>query len=241
MPRSVDKDLRLLSDFIDSYSISKHLSDKQFNSTLKQSHKAYFVILTLLSNIEFELNKNPIDFVGQNLAINSEAYLYLRESVSDFGNGLFCCLHGAYKSGHMALRSSIENYVRAIAGMHDKKALNTTSVYQLFIIAKTTSPFSGINQIHLSNLRGIYSDLCKFTHSATPKHMASIKSLSYFPTHDAEKFNEWIVKADKTMKNQVSCIFNLIPEIYLTSHFKSKEILDLGFLSNDIRTRILGG
>jgi hypothetical protein len=240
MPRSVDKDLLSLEKFISDYSLSSHLLNSKYKTNLKQAHKTYFVLLTLFSALEYEMTVNMVTFSGVKIKVNDSSHLYLSESISDFGNALFCCLHGSYKSGQVALRSCIENFVRAIAGLHDVEALSTTSVYQLFIIASKTASFQKLNAPLLSNIKGEYSNLCKYTHTATPMHMASIRSLEHFPAYNAQGFSDWIKSANLSMKNINSCIINLCPNLYLDAHFKTKEILDLGFLNDTIRLRVLG-
>ena len=241
MARSVSEDFGHLVQFVQGYSLATLTADTDYCANLKQGHREYLVLLSLWAAIEHELSKGKIKIAGVELVLGSLNFEQLKECVSDFGSAYFCCVHGIYKPGHMALRSNIENFVRAISGLFDAKALTTTSIFELFDIAKTLLPFSGRGALFLAALRGTYRELCKFSHSASLTHMAHIGSLQHFPAFNKLAFFEWGKHAKKVMQNEISCILHLSPELYTHSHFKVKELLDIGFVDAELRLEILGG
>ena len=241
MVRSVDEDFRHLAKFVHDYSLASLTADPDYRANLKQGHREYLVLLSLWAAIEHELSKGNIKIAGVELKLGLINYELLKESVSDFGSGYFCCIQGIYKPGHMALRSNIENFVRSLSGLFNAKALTTTSIYELFDIAKTVAPFSGKGAGFLTKLKETYRELCKFSHSASLAHMAHIGSLQHFPAFNDLAFCEWGKYAKKIMQNEVSCLLHLNPELYVHSHFKLKELLDIGFVNTKLRLEILGG
>jgi hypothetical protein len=240
MPRSVNNDFDELSNFVEKYSLANLLKEAGYTTNLKQGHQAYLVLLTLWSIIDHYVQTKPLDIAGKGLTEDELPNELLRESISDFGSAFFSCMQGAYKPGHMALRSNIENFVRSLSGLHIADALTTTSVYGLFDLAKESPPFKNRQAPFLANLKQAYKELCKYSHSASLKHMAGICALKHFPSFDPDGFTDWVSIAKKVVKNEVACILSLNPSIYLDAHFKSKEILDLA-LDTDTRLYILGG
>jgi hypothetical protein len=93
-------------------------------------------VVSLLSSRD----KKRLNLCDVKIAKDSRELVFLKECVSDIGSGFFCCFHGTYKPAHMALRSGIENFMRFIAGAFDSGAITTTSIFELFDIAKPTPP-----------------------------------------------------------------------------------------------------
>lgn len=241
MVRSVEADFGHLAQFVHGYSLAMLITDEAYRAYLKQGHREYLILLTLWAEIEYESANAPVAIAGAKLEAGSTNFDLLKESVSDFGSAYFCCIHGLYKPGHMALRSNIENFVRSISGLQEASALTTRSIYKLFDIAKTQPVFSGSGAHYLTNLQQAYKELCKFSHSASLTHMAHIGSLQHFPAFNNSAFRKWGTYAKKIMKNEVSCLLHLNPKLYTHSHYKLKEILDIGFLDATVRLEVLGG
>ncbi len=140
----------------------------------------------------------------------------------------------------MALRSSIENYLRFSSGAFDKTGITTTSIYELFDIARKTDPFYGNREIYLDRLRSSYVELCKFSHSASLAHMAGIHALAHFPAFDTRAFQGWLAFAKKCMSAMATVTFIGQPSLYLNAHFKAQELIDL-LIPTNVRLSLLNG
>lgn len=226
MSRAIDRDFARLNEFIKNYSIASVTADVDQLSTIKSAHKCYLPFLQFWAICLEEANKGTFNHYDQEIEGADLAFSYLREAVSDVGSGFFCCLHGAYKPAHMALRSSIENYLRFSAGAFDESALTTTSVYDLFDLAKSTVPFSADRTLYLGQLRASYVELCKYSHSASLAHMAGIHALQHFPSFDKETFVEWLKHARTCMAAMTCVTVTGQPSLYLTAHFHAREMLE---------------
>ena len=240
MARMIARDFEALKEYLESYTLNAVINNPRQLDVIKTAHKGYLPFLQFWSVCLDAANNNTFSIFGKRIDVSSQEFAHFREAVSDVGNGLFCCLHGAYKSGHMALRSSIENYLRFATGPFDKSGLSTTSVYELFDIAKTTHPFIDRRTAYLEQLRNIYVELCKFTHSATLEHMAGIHALAHFPSFDENAFRKWLIFKKKCMGVMTTVTLLGQPSLYLNSHFTAKEVIDLLF-SHSERLEMLKG
>lgn len=240
MAREIDSDFEKLKVFLESYSLAENLRDAHNLSVVKGAHKSYLPFLQLWAICAAKAKKNDFFFFGQRIAEEGGELPYLRETVSDTGSALFCCLHGAYKPGHMALRSSIENFLRFSVTPFNDKASTTTSVYELFELAKVALPFSQARAIYIGKLRSNYTELCKYTHSASLAHMAGVHALAHFPTFDKRAFDEWLGLARSCIKTMAAVILLGCPRIYHDSHYSSRELLEL-LVDQDERLLILKG
>lgn len=238
MVRSVDRDFNHLCSFVKEYSLASMATGSAEKPLLRKAHKLYLSLLHLWAQCHHRVQTSHLSMDGAVIAEDSDLLTYLREAVSDVGNGFFCCLHGAYKPAHMALRSSIENFLRFISGTSDSAALTTTSVYDLFDIAKTIPPLSGTRSTLHSSLRADYKELCKFTHSASLVHMSGVHALSHFPCFEGDAFDSWNSHAESVCTAMASAICLSDRSIYLKAHYKTKEILDL-LLPTAVRLEIM--
>ena len=226
MARAIDADFELLKDFLNSYTLAQVVTTPQQLAAVKSAHKAYLPFLQFWSMCSDEATKGGLMLFGKPISTQDLEFAHLREAISDTGSGFFCCLHGAYKPGHMALRSSIENFLRFAAGPFNKLALTTTSIYELFDIARGTEPFSGLRVAYINQLRTNYVALCKFSHSASLAHMEGIHALAHFPTFDENAFQGWLGMAKPCMSAITTAIVQGHPSLYLDAHYAAKELLD---------------
>jgi len=238
--RETDKDFEFLKIFIEDYNLRAIGQNTSHLKDVKTAHKSYFSFLQFWSVCLNEANKKSFSIFNRQIPIETQEFLHLRESVSDVGSGLFCCLHGAYKPGYMALRSSIENYLRFSSGIFDGNAITTTSVYELFDIAKKIELFSNGRKTYLQHLRCSYIELCKYSHSASLNHMSGIHALDYFPTFDTQSFQSWLTLAKKCMTAMVTVTMLGNQNMYLKAHFNTRELIDL-LIPKAERITILGG
>lgn len=241
MAREVDDDFKHLTNFVDDYSLTALLKETAYRPPLKQGHSAYLALLTLWSAIQFNCDQRPVPVLNSALIKNGLSLQLIQEAISDVGSSFFCCLHGAYKPGNMALRSAIENFVRSMTGLFNATALTVTSVYELFDLAKTSPPFLTMDGgVAIERLQRSYKDLCKYTHSATLAHMAGIKSLDHFPTLDEDAFSRWSQEVKATTSSMISSFVASATGFYQSCHFRTKDILD-PYISREQRLRLLGG
>ncbi len=226
MAREIDADFLQLTDFLKSYRLDGIEQKPDQLKVVRAAHKAYLPFLQFWAICLDKAGRGAFQFLGKGITSESPELPFLRETVSDTGSGLFCCLHGAYKPGHMALRSAIENFLRFASAPFDPSALTTTSVYDLFDLAKATPSFADSRKAYLSQLRSCYVSLCKFSHSATLSHMAGIHALAHFPSFDAKAFQGWLELANACMCCIATVTVICAPLIYLDSHFAAREMLD---------------
>ncbi|MES2408608.1 MAG: hypothetical protein V4528_14960 [Pseudomonadota bacterium] len=240
MVRAIDRDFESLNSFLEGYTLREIGHNVEQVKIVKAAHKSYLPFLQFWAICSDETAKNNFSIFSQPVLTESQEFSHLREAVSDIGSGLFCCLHGAYKPGHMALRSSIENYLRFSSGAFDKTGITTTSIYELFDIARKTDPFYGNREIYLDRLRSSYVELCKFSHSASLAHMAGIHALAHFPAFDTRAFQGWLAFAKKCMSAMATVTFIGQPSLYLNAHFKAQELIDL-LIPTNVRLSLLNG
>ena len=101
-------DASKLMKYFKSYSLENLFTNSEFGEDYKIVHRKIFGYLVLYCEIENQ-NMNTKLFSDQ-------ALFYLKESVSDILQSLFAWVNGAYKSADLLLRSSIENFNKAIIG-----------------------------------------------------------------------------------------------------------------------------
>lgn len=241
MAREVSEDFKQLIDFLKNYQLSALIEEESYCIPLKQGHSAYLALLTLWSALQFNCSRRDIPVLNTLLSQGHPSFQLIQEAVSDVGVSFFCCLHGAYKPGHMALRSAIENYVRSMTGLFNAPALAVTSIYELFDLAKKSPPFLTVDgKLAIGKLQKSYKELCKYTHSATLTHMAGIKSLDHFPTVNEKDFLLWSQEVKRATHSLCSSFFASATGFYKSCHFRSKDIFDL-YISKEQRIRLLGG
>lgn len=240
MTREIDADFKLLKSFLNDYSLRAITENADNLCVVKAAHKAYLPFLHFWSICLNESAKGNFYFFEKKVSPTSIEFSHLQETVSDTGSGLFCCLHGAYKPGHMALRSSIENFVRFASAPFDSNAITTTSVYNLFILARETKPFAGAGNFYLGKLREKYVDLCKYSHSASLAHMAGIHALAHFPSFDDAAFLGWLELAKSCISAMATVVVQGHPSFYLNANYTSRELLEQLIPKHELLT-LLGG
>jgi hypothetical protein len=240
MSRLADRDFTLLRQFLVEYGLSELVANQNNMTVVKSAHKAYLPLLQLWSICSDQASNDRFTFFGQNISHDSQQLLHLREAVSDISSGLFCCIQGAYKPGYMSLRSSIENFLRFAAAPFDLRAATTTSIYELFDLSKQTLPFSDNRKIHISQLRSDYTELCKYTHSASLSHMSGVHALAHFPSFDKKAFQGWLMTARSCMSAIAAVISIGSPTTFLNAHYAARELLE-SLIPQEVRLDLLKG
>jgi|GEM_PF-2957200 len=185
MNNYIRDDASELMEYFKSYSLEANFNDSKFTEDYKIVHKKIFGYLVLYCEIENQ-NKNIIVF-------NEQALFHLKESVSDILQSLFAWVNGAYKSADLLLRSSIENFNKAIIGNKNIDVFTEKSVYKIFEMAEALPEYQKevLNNSFAVTLHRVYAELCKSTHTATSADMEHITALRLLPKYDRNQSNEY--------------------------------------------------
>lgn len=195
MSREIDKDFEQLNDFIRNYSISTLAQNDVYVSNLKKSHKIYFSYAHLIWGIN---HQNICDKNIENR---------LLESCSDIGQVILLFSHGLYKPANLILRSSIENFIKAIGLFVDTDIVNKKHVYEIFDIAKQYPNCSHPNFLIMYNsLKTEYSNLCSHTHTANQQHMMHLSAFKNIPIFDKRYADELIKTTIKIVKTYITIL-----------------------------------
>jgi len=169
LSRLVVRDFSILEEYLRKYSLVGVVENPESLALMRTAHRDYLSFLQFWAVCADLARDNDLSIFGVSVGTNDSVYVHLSETVSDVGSGLFCCIQGAYKPAHMALRSSIENFLRFGAGVTSATALSIPSVYQLFEVARDAAMFRNPGDKHLlDTLKNAYSELCNFTQRLIP-------------------------------------------------------------------------
>jgi hypothetical protein len=220
MTRECSKDFNLLKQYVFDYSISFNLEQKSYLITAKKMHKAYFSLVNW--HIEYQ---HQMEFFSQKHTSNKDILLRISEAISDISSSKFSWLNGSYKASRVMLRSSIENFVRAISAIHDEEQLVEGSVHALFDKANDNIIFNSSKTVNDSYkmLHSKYKELCKDTHTTYASNMESITSLVDYPKYIEEKSNLTGDVFINIVKNilVILCIF--FNELFHKMHHRNRE------------------
>lgn len=171
MSKRIVEDYNAFLGFLSKYDLSSYISVPKQVNYCKNMHKKLFALL--LFNAEFKL---------QNMQPNSVPFL--EEMSSDLLLSFFCFVQGMYKPAKLQLRCSIENFLKALLVRNTPAIINETSVYSVFITAKTDSHFSTAYGSHCFNiLHNYYVTLCGTVHS-DPATMHPTSALALLPQYN---------------------------------------------------------
>lgn len=226
MTRQVIQDFNDLKNFLVEYSLKNSLSSQEFTASLKYFHKAYFSFLNLVMHLEVQ-KQWP-----------NEVCVRFKESCSDIGQSLFLMSHGAYKPANLILRSSIENFMKALGYFIDQDVLIKKNLYEIFELAKEFKGCSRGDFINLINtLHTDYGTLCDHTHTATVNQMAHISALNVLPHFDSAKANQLSTIAVRILKNYLVIIIFSFKKEFFKIDPDSRDII-LNVLSSTLKRQI---
>lgn len=179
MSRRVKDDFEKLIGFFGSYSIEPNIKNAEFQTFLSTYHKRYFAYLTFIAELSQYQSKALLS------GLNESQYRFYTESCSDCGLALFDSVNGNYKGSRLFLRSSIENFMKAISLDEDMTIDQEKNVYTLFERAKAISFFSIETTKNLFDIiHQQYKELCKDVHTATINNMVQLSALNTLPSFD---------------------------------------------------------
>ncbi|HDL00790.1 MAG TPA: hypothetical protein ENH23_00970 [candidate division Zixibacteria bacterium] len=174
MSREIAEDFVNLGVFIEEFNLSGIAKNSELLERMKPMHKKLFALMTFVAELEQKNTELKV--------LSPDGLNYLKESVSDMGQALFCWIQGAYKPANLILRSSIETYVRAIAGQNNKDIFTEKSVYIVFDMAKESSYFNAeMSREFFDSIHSKYKELCKIVHTGSAASMSHISALKTFP------------------------------------------------------------
>jgi hypothetical protein len=240
MIRFVKQDFERLQAYLENYGLSADLGAKAREELLKRAHKSSLAMLQAWGATEGLAAENALLLKGRLVLPTSSHFNQIAEYFSDIVSALFASMHGLYKPAHMSLRSAIETFVRGVAGPFSTEAETTTSVYRLFEIAGNQTPFLGASNAFFIKLHEHYSELCLFTHSATPAHMARNYALATFPKHDTLQMKVFVRHFESIVAASLSALVLANPNVYLNIPPLAREVLD-EVLPTPVKISALGG
>lgn len=200
MARLVDQDFIRLRAFLNEYALTDVLQSKTREQLIKRGHKHCLAALQVWAIAGHLTRSGQLTFQQILLKEATPQFEQISETFSDVTSSFFTAIHGLYKPAHMLLRSAIETFIRGMSGLFSGEAATTTSVYRLFELARDCEIFSGSAAPHFQVLHQQYVQLCEFTHSATPAHMAKNHALSSFPKQDIETLRIWVRHQESVIK-----------------------------------------
>ncbi|MGI2136485.1 hypothetical protein [Shewanella baltica] len=220
MTRECNDDFTKLKGYILDYRISYNLDNNSYMVSAKRMHKVYFSLVNWHAEYQHQ-----IDFFSKKYTNNKDILLRVSEAISDIGSSNFNWLNGSYKASRVMLRSSIENFVRAISSIDDEVQLTEKNVYKLFDRAHGSNIFNSsvhVNKLY-KELHHRYKELCEDTHTASYKNMDKVTSLVDYPKYVEEKSitteNIFIIIA----KNILVILCLIFNDLYHKMHHRNRE------------------
>lgn len=185
MGKYTNEDADKLRQYFENYELEHIFLNAEFVDEFKKVHKKALGYLVIYSEMEKQNTTRK--------HLDDKALFYLKESVSDVLQSVFAWVNGAYKASDLLLRSSIENFNKAIIGNVNLDVYIEKSVYKIFEMAEQMDEYKVmIGKESLSTvLHRIYGELCKTTHTATAADMDHITALNLLPKYEKEKTVEF--------------------------------------------------
>ncbi len=237
MTREQKSDFEALVTYINDYRISIKDNGSTYKSSLGEMHKTYFSLITCCS----EAKENQAIFLSFLDSPHSELMERMLETASDMGSSLFNWINGSYKTCRIMIRTAIENFIRTIGALENKKLLSEKNVYTLFENASKLLIFSAHHEIKKSfdQLHSDYKLLCQDVHTASGKNMDFLSSLADFPSYKKEKGEDCkdiFVRASKLIIFIFCFVFN---KFFHKMHHRNRENI-LVSIQKPLRPIILG-
>ncbi|MFW7192635.1 hypothetical protein ACMGGX_10245 [Enterobacter sp. BNK-29] len=226
--REINRDFIELQKFISEYKVLNLEPGTEFNEALKRMHKRYFAFLALHHELLVE------DGYTANLPKEQSEIFKFRigEVLSELGTILFLSVHGCYKAAKLVMRSSIENFSKAVGCLVDIEIVNETSVYKVIETALSHNVFLKKAVLEKNYLYEKYSMLCEDVHTASIKNMQRIECVGNFPISDFQAFNFLADSFIKLINVLTAILIKIEPNIFHKAHHSRKDLISL-ILSNE--------
>lgn len=229
--REINKDYQDLKKFINDYKIQSSISDIQFNGVLKRMHKRYYAFLALHHELMVEggFTENLTDELKDIFKFR------IGEVLSELGTTLFLSIHGCYKASKLVMRSSIENFSKAVGSFVDIGIVNETSVYKVIEIALSHEVFLKRAVVERNYIKEKYSKLCEDVHTASIYNMQDIECIGSFPIADYQEFDLLGDVFIKLINSFTSVLIKIEPSIFHKAHHIRKDLIALILSTEDKR------
>lgn len=225
MSRRVKDDFENLLGFFDSYSLKTNIKNTEFLSFLSSYHKRYYAFLTFVAELSQYKTKPLLS------ELNDSQYRFYSESCSDCGIALFDSVNGNYKGSRLLLRSSIENFMKAVCLDEDTTIDKERSVYVLFDRAKMIPFFSEETTKNLFDLiHQLYKDLCKDVHTASINNMMQLSALNTLPAFDVGQSKSVVMIVLSLISAYVTLLSLKYNAFYHTIHYENKDIIQTSLI-----------
>ena len=237
MSRALKDDYSELLEFIDSYSIRDAYDPESLSRTIKPIHKSYYSALVLLAELNHQGFQPPVSCLkAQEKEQRKLFWLYLSESFSELGSAFFLILNGCYKASDQVLRSSIENFIKALGSLDEVGLNQIKNIYEVFDRAGSTVFFSaGIGKEVYQGLKKLYGDLCSTVHTGTEQDMQSISALGDFPAIDADRVKMAKNKYLKIVRLYVSSLSVRFEQEFHKMHHRNRDIVLLSLSAGALK------
>lgn len=225
MSRRVKDDFEKLLGFFDSYSLNPNIKNSEFQTFISTYHKRYYAYLTFMAELSQYKSRPQLSGL-----IDSQYRLY-SESCSDCGIALFDSVNGNYKGSRLLLRSSIENFIKAVCLDEDTTIDQEKSVYVLFDRAKAIPFFSEATTKKLYDVvHQQYKELCKDVHTATINNMMQLSALNTLPSFDVAQARSVAVVVLSLISAYVTLLALKYNAFYHTIHYENKDIIQTALI-----------
>lgn len=219
MSREVTQDFEELKKFLEEYKLEKVFQNEEITEELKKTHKKYFSLLTLISELE-----PVVDDISFNPKLTKSQFSYLVESSSDIGTAIFQSVNGSYKSARMLLRSSIETFFKGFCMEDIDGILTEKRIFVIFDAIKELDYFKQDTQkALLHTCLDEYSELCKDIHTASVANMQNLTALKYFPSYEKSKMYDISERIIKLIPIFLFFTCNKFNPQYQNMHHRNKE------------------
>jgi hypothetical protein len=238
MSKEITIDLRDLQAFAENYNLKASLANREFTKLLSSQHKRYFALLTILSELKHQDIKPVASSVPHHRTMNKAFLDYSAESVSDLGSALFVWMHGAYKASRQVLRSSAENFFKAIGSLDNAEIGKLKNTSELIDRVRQASFFSDPDNLWMfSSLKQIYKILCADVHTATIQQMSHITALGYFPNFSSTQAAEFEQQFLRLTRVYASTLCLMFKSNFRKMHFRNRDIVSPA-LAKSVRKRL---
>ena len=202
MSRKVREDYRDFKSFLSTpIDMDKSFFCENESNFFKPVHKYIFSYMNYIHEINNEEDYLP-----------KESLCYLNESLSDIIQSVHSFSLGMIKPSELILRSSIENFIRAISSSMKIDLLEERRIYKLFEESEKMDIFSE-NTDYFNNLKNSYSNLCRSTHSSLEEHrnISSFDEVNQFKKSDMPKY---ISEINSIIRSYIVLLVKYNPEFY---------------------------
>ncbi len=231
--RGVNDDYQELLKFISSYKIEHSGFGGEFNNALKKMHKRYYVFLALHHELMTEGG-----FISTLPLAQQEIFKYrIGEVLSELGTILFLSIHGCYKAAKLVMRSSLENFSKAIGCLVNANIVNEKSVYKVIEIALSHEVFNEKAKVEKNHINETYSKLCEDVHTASLKNMQHIDCIGSFPISDCKMFTLLSENFIRLINSFSSVLIKIEPNVFHKAQHTHKDLIAL-ILSNEDKRMI---